>query len=60
MTTCVAWSPKKTAPPSIAGVKNGRPFTVSTTRNQIATAAAPIQPAMKPSRRIRLSCMDIY
>src|SRR5437773_3588244 len=50
-------APQNTALPSMAGVKNGRPLTVSTMRNQTATAAAPMHPAMKPSRRIRLSCM---
>ncbi len=52
-----SWAPQKTALPSIAGVKKGRPFTASMTRNHTATMAAPMQPAMKPSRKIRLSCM---
>src|SRR5437868_4938711 len=51
-------SPKNTAEPSIAGVKNGRPAITSTTRNQSATAPAPTSPAMNPSRRIRVSCID--
>src|SRR2546426_8250595 len=50
-------TPQNTAEPSMAGVKNGRPAITSTTRNQSATAAAPIRPAMKPARRTRLSCM---
>src|SRR6185503_4546933 len=50
-------APQKTALPSIAGVKKGRPLMASITRNQAATIAAPMQPAMKPSRRMRLSCM---
>src|SRR2546430_8341411 len=49
---------KNTAEPSIAGVKNGRPAITSTTRNQSATAPAPTSPAMNPSRRIRVSCID--
>src|SRR5256886_5979563 len=53
-------SPKNTAEPSIAGVKNGRPAITSTTRNQSATAPAPMSPAMNPSRRIRVSCMTQY
>src|SRR6266536_262627 len=52
-------APQNTALPSMAGVKNGRPLIASTTRNQMATAAAPMHPAMKPSRRIRLSCMAV-
>src|SRR5881275_529481 len=51
-------TPQKTAEPSIAGVKKGRPAIVSTTRNQSATAPAPMSPAMNPSRRIRVSCID--
>src|SRR5256886_14756824 len=51
-------SPKNTAEPSIAGVKKGRPAITSTTRNQSATAPAPMSPAMNPSRRIRVSCID--
>src|SRR5204863_421147 len=50
-------TPQNTAEPSMAGVKNGRPAITSTTRNESATAAAPMRPAMKPSRRTRLSCM---
>src|SRR3989442_15054100 len=42
----------------MAGVKNGRPAITSTIRNQSATAAAPIRPAMNPSRRIRVNCMS--
>src|SRR2546423_1870692 len=53
-------TPKNTAEPSIAGVKNGRPAITSTTRNQSATAPAPMSPAMNPSRRIRVSCMTQY
>ena len=50
-------TPQKTAEPSMAGVKKGRPAIVSTIRNQSATAPAPISPAMNPSRRIRVNCM---
>src|SRR2546429_8594480 len=53
-------SPKNTAEPSIAGVKNGRPAIASTTRDQRATAPAPMSPAMNPSRRIRVNCMTQY
>src|SRR5437763_8841632 len=53
-------TPQKTAEPSIAGGKNGRPAITSTTRNQSATAPAPMSPAMNPSRRIRVSCMTQY
>src|SRR6266508_734680 len=49
---------KNTAELSIAGVKKGRPAMLSTIRNQSATAAAPIRPAMNPSRRIRVNCMS--
>src|SRR5436189_2111646 len=51
-------TPQNTAEPSMAGVKNGRPAITSTIRNQSATAAAPIRPAMNPSRRIRVNCMS--
>src|SRR5438046_1669493 len=58
ITTCEgSCAPQKTADPSIAGVKKGRPLIVSTIRNQRATAAAPRQPATNPSRKIRVSCM---
>src|SRR5437773_2324998 len=51
-------TPQNTAEPSMAGVKKGRPAITSTIRNQSATAAAPIRPAMNPSRRIRVNCMS--
>src|SRR5213595_613425 len=51
-------TPQNTAEPSMAGVKKGRPAMTSMTRNQRATAPAPIRPAMNPSRRIRVSCID--
>src|SRR2546425_392040 len=58
ITTCEgSCTPQKTADPSIAGVKKGRPLIVSTIRNHRATAAAPRQPATNPSRKIRVSCM---
>src|SRR2546426_12245934 len=58
ITTCEgSCAPQKTADPSIAGVKKGRPLIVSTIRNHRATAAAPTQPATNPSRKIRVSCM---
>src|SRR5437763_1903655 len=54
MMTCAGdGAPQNTALPSMAGVKSGWPLMVSTTRNQMATEAAPMQPAMKPSRRMR-------
>src|SRR5947199_4404118 len=59
ITTCEgSCTPQNTAEPSMAGVKNGRPAITSTIRNQSATAAAPIRPAMNPSRRIRVHCMS--
>src|SRR2546427_832921 len=58
ITTCEgSCAPQKTADPSIAGVKKGRPLIVSTIRNHRATAAAPTQPATNPSRKTRVSCM---
>src|SRR5437899_8303819 len=58
ITTCEgSCTPQKTADPSIAGVKKGRPLIVSTIKNHRATAAAPRQPATNPSRKIRVSCM---
>ncbi len=56
-TSAGSCTPQKTAEPSIAGVKKGRPAMMSTIRNQSATTPAPINPAMNPSRRIRVSCM---
>src|SRR6266702_615790 len=50
-------TPQNTAEPSMAGVKKGRPAITSMIRNQSATAAAPISPAMNPSRMIRVNCM---
>src|SRR2546422_3966485 len=54
-TSAGSCTPQKTAEPSIAGVKKGRPAMMSTIRNQSATTPAPINPADRKSTRLNSS-----
>src|SRR5262245_60395673 len=47
--------PFRIAEPRMAGLWNGAPLATSKTRMRMATAAAPMRPAMIPSRTMRLS-----